>query len=84
MSSCKDDFIWDPKIWDCEYNKTCKIDEYLEMRWNIKWNIRMRQYDEILNTAETTFIDKKEKNNCLSNNILLIIICLLLFAVISI
>ena len=45
MSSCKDDFIWDPKIWDCEYNKTCKIDEYLEMRWNIKWNIRMRQYD---------------------------------------
>ena len=61
MSSCKDDFIWDPKIWDCEYNKTCKIDQYLEMRWNIKWNIRMRQYDEILIQLKPHLLIKKKK-----------------------
>ena len=31
-SSCKDDFMQNPSTWDCECNKACKIDKYLNIQ----------------------------------------------------
>ena len=30
FGSCKDDYIWNASICDCEYIKACQIDEYLD------------------------------------------------------
>ena len=30
ISSCKDDYAWNLSTCDCECNKACKIDEYLD------------------------------------------------------
>ena len=32
ISSCKDDYIWNPRTCDCESNKACKIYEYLDTK----------------------------------------------------
>ena len=32
MSSCKDDYMWNPSMCDCECNKACKIDECLDIK----------------------------------------------------
>ena len=30
FGSCKDDYMWNASICDCEYIKACQIDEYLD------------------------------------------------------
>ena len=31
-SSCEDNCMRNPNAYDCEYNNTCKIDEYLDIK----------------------------------------------------
>ena len=31
-SSCKKDYMQNPNMCDCECNKTCKVDEYLDIK----------------------------------------------------
>ena len=84
--------MWNLSTRDCECNKACEIDGYLDIK---KCLCKKRLFvklvlaceDEILNTAENSFNDKKltcEKSNCLIHTISLVIICLLLLSVISI
>ena len=37
--SCKNDYMWNPSMCDCEYNKACKSDEYLDIK-NYSWEKR--------------------------------------------
>ena len=32
QSSYRDDYMWNPSTYDYQYNKTCKIDEYLDIK----------------------------------------------------
>ena len=32
LGSCKNDYIWNPNTCDCECNKECKTDEYLDIK----------------------------------------------------
>ena len=76
-------YMCNPSTCDCECNKACKIGEYLNIkncpckkRFFGKLVIACK--DEILNTTETSFVDKKvacQKNNCLIHTISLIISC---------
>ena len=83
-SSCKNDYMWNPSTCDCECNKACKIDEYLNIKncsceKRLFGKLVLACEDEKLNTAETSFDDKKvtyEKSNCLIHSISLAIICL--------
>ena len=34
--SCKNDCMWNSSTYDCECNKACKIDEYLDIK-NCSW-----------------------------------------------
>ena len=58
--------MWNPSTCDCECNKTCKIDEYLDIR-NCSCEKRLFGKlvlvceDEMLNTTETSLDDKKVK-----------------------
>ena len=80
------DYMCNPCTCDCKCNKTCKIDEYLDIE-----NCSCQKYlfgklvlgyeDEILNTTETLLYDKKvtcEKSNCLIHTTSLVVLCLLL------
>ena len=31
-SYCKNDYMWNPSVCDCECNNACKIDEYLDIK----------------------------------------------------
>ena len=31
VKSCINDYIWNPSTCDCEFNKACKIDDYLDI-----------------------------------------------------
>ena len=72
-------------------NKACKIDEYLDIRncsceKRLFSKLALACEDEILNTNETSFDDKKvtcEKNDYLIYMILLVITFSLLLVVIS-
>ena len=84
--SCIKDYMWNPSTCDCECNKACKIDEYLDIKICSCEKILIRKLvleceDEILNTTETSPNDEKEiykKNNCLIHAISLIIICIVI------
>ena len=59
-SSCKDDYISNPSTCDCECNKACKIDKYLDARNRSRKNhwfykLALRCADVILNTTKTSF-----------------------------
>ena len=77
---------------DCEYNKACKINEYLDIKncsrkKRLFGKLVLACEDKMLNTTESSFDDKKVtflKNNCLIYTISLVNICLLLLVVISI
>ena len=78
-----------PNTCNFEYNKACKIDEYLDIknsscRKRLIGKLILECDDKILNATEDSLDDKKEiyeKNNCLIHTISLIIICTLLFVV---
>ena len=84
--------MWNPVTCHCECNKACKIDEYLDIKncsskKPLSSKLVLLCEDEILNTTETSLVDKKvtrKKSNCLIYTISLLIICLLLLAVISV
>ena len=84
--------IWlgNPNTCDCECNMTFKIDKYLDIKKCLDKKPLFRKNvlgygNGVLNTAETSLVDKKvmcEIINCLIHPISLIIICLLLLVVI--
>ena len=62
--SCKNDQIWNPSMCDCECCKTCKTDEYLDIKncsckKRLFGKLELVCDDEILNTTETSLDDKK-------------------------
>ena len=76
---------------DCECNKACKIDEYLDIKncyceKGLIGKLGLEYEDEILDTTETLLNDKKVafSSNCLIHVISLVIICLLLLVVICV
>ena len=90
-SSCIDDYIWNLSTWDCEYNKTCKIDEYLFFKncsceKGLLNKLLLICKDEILNTTETSLDNKLVvwRNNRFIHTILLVITCSLLLVIVSI
>ena len=42
--SCKTDYVWNPSTCDCECNKACKSDEYLDTK---KCSCKKRLFDKI-------------------------------------
>ena len=85
-SSCKNDYMWNSSTYDCECNKSCKIDKYLDTKTcscekRLFGKLVSACEDEKLSTTETSLDDKKvtcEKNNCLIHTISLLIVCLIL------
>ena len=62
--SCKNYYIWNPTTYNCECNKACKTDEYLEIRnYSCKkrliGKLVLECEDEMLNATETLLNDKK-------------------------
>ena len=56
--------MWNPVTCHCECNKACKIDEYLDIKNYSSKNplsskLVLLCEDEILNTTETSLVDKK-------------------------
>ena len=85
--------MWNPSTCDGEYNKMCKIDEYLDTKncstgKHLFGNLVLACEGETLNTTETSLDYKKvscEKiSNCLIYKALLLIISLLALVVICI
>ena len=83
--SCIDDYIWNPTMWDREWNKACKTTEHLNIG-NCSREERLLDKlvliceDEILIITETS-LNKKvtcERNYCLIHTISLATICTLL------
>ena len=65
-SSCKYDYMRNPSTCDCECNKTCKIDKYLDINncsreKCFSGKVALACKDEILNTIETSLNNKKVK-----------------------
>ena len=85
--SCKNNYMLNLSTCHCECNKTCKIDEYLNIKKFLCKKPLIRKLvliykDEISNTTEILLNDKKvtcEKSNCLIHTIISIILCLLLY-----
>ena len=83
--------MWNPSTCDCEHNKPCKIDEYLNIK-NCPCKKRpigklvLGCEDEILNTTESSLDDKKItwKSNYLIHTISLVAKCLWLLVAIFI
>ena len=81
--SCKND-MWNPSICDCERNKSCKIDEYLDItkclcKKHLFGKLVLACENEILNTTESTLA-----NNCLIHTVSMVIRYLLLLVAIAI
>ena len=56
--------MWRPGTCDCECNKACKIDEYLDIKScsfkkRLICRVALEREEEILNTAETSLDDEK-------------------------
>ena len=74
--------MWQLSSCGCKCNKTCKIDHYLDIKNKKKkkfliGKLVLERADEILETIETSFDDKKatyEKNYCLIHTISLLVI----------
>ena len=67
-----------PSTFDCECDKVCKIDKYLDIQNSSCKNVYfvITCEDETLNTTEISHFDKKvtcEKNSCLIYTISLVI-----------
>ena len=68
--SCKNDFMQNHRTCDCELNKICKVDEYLDIKNcscenRLFSKLTLECEDEILNAMETIIEDKNvscEKN----------------------
>ena len=81
-----------PSTGDCECNKACKINAYLDIqkclcKKHLFGKLVLKCEDAILNTTESSPYDKKvicAKNNYLIHTVLLVIICLLLVVVICV
>ena len=59
QSSCKTDYMWNPSTCDCERNKTCKIDEYLDIKncsWEKHCKLVLACENEILKVVSATFL----------------------------
>ena len=83
-----DKFIWNPRICEYEFDKSCDVGKYLNYK-NCKCRNRLidklvEEYseEEILNTTNTISIT--DKNSCLIYIILLIIMCLILLSIVSV
>ena len=84
--------MWNASTCDCECNKACKIDEYLDIKncsceKHLIGKLVLECEDEILNTTETLLNDKKvahEKSNCLLHTISLVIVYFLLLVVVCV
>ena len=64
-SSFKDDYMWNPGTRNCECNKECKIDEYLDIKncsceKSLNCKLVLECEGEVLNTTETSLGDKKK------------------------
>ena len=62
--SCKKDYMWNSSKCDCQCNKACKIDEYLDIKncscgKGLIGKLVLKCEDEVLNTTETLPNDKK-------------------------
>ena len=65
--------MWNPSTCNCECNKACKINEYLDIKnysceKRLIGKLVLLHGDKILNTTENSLDYKKvtfEKNNCL-------------------
>ena len=73
-NSCKDDSMWNSSTCSCRSNKTCKIDEHLDIKtcWYKKRNsmLIIACEDEILNTTETSADDNKITREKNENNLI--------------
>ena len=64
QSSCKNDYMQSSSTCDCRFNKSCKIDKYLDNK-NCSWKKRLFGKlvlvckDEILYKTESSLDDKK-------------------------
>ena len=75
-SCCNDVYIWNPSMCDCDCNKACKIDEYLDIKKCLCkkclfGKLLLACEGEMINTTKTSFDNKKvacKKNNCLIHN----------------
>ena len=84
--------MWNSSNCDCECKEACKIDEYLDIKnylceKSLFDKLVLACQDEILNTTEASFDDKKvtcKKNNCPIFLISLVIIFLLSLTVVFI
>ena len=85
--------MWNPSLCDCEFNKACKVDKYLDDKscscesTRLIHKLVLACEDELLNTAETSLDVKTvtfEKNHYLIYMISLIVICFLLVVVFSV
>ena len=75
--SCEKGDIWNSSMCDCECNKACKIDEYLDIKncsckKSLISKLVFECEDEILNTTRTLLNDKKLA--CAKSNYILYII----------
>ena len=69
--------MWNPSTCDCECDKACGFNEYLDLK-SCSCKLVIECEDEILNTTETSLNDKKslcKKSNYLIYTISLAIIC---------
>ena len=67
--------MWNLSTYDCECNKACKVVNCL-CKNHLFGNFILACEDEILNTTETSVVDKKLScGSNIGNDILVIIIC---------
>ena len=62
--NCKNGYMWNPSTYDCECNKACKIDEYLDIKncsceKHVIGKLVLEYEDKILSTTETLLNNKK-------------------------
>ena len=89
---CDDRFIWNPSTCECECDKSCDVEKYLDYenckcRKTLTDKLASECEDKILYATDTISITNKKvtcKNNCLIYIILLIIMCLILLTIVSI
>ena len=63
-NSCRDEYMWNSGMWDCECNKARRINEYLDIKYfscvkRLFGKLVLACKDEILNTNVTSLDDKK-------------------------
>ena len=63
---CKIDYIWIPSMCDCECNKACKVNQYLDIKQCsckklLTEKLMLEREDEISNTIETSLNNKRSR-----------------------